>query len=72
MDTIKNFIANHSAATHVAAVVFAFLFGAYFQVPAFHDYVNGIYGMFPQGIKQLVATGVALYMWYRNGEPKAA
>lgn len=68
METVKNFVATHSAATHMAAVVFAFLFAGYFQVPQFHDYVNSLYGLFPQTAKELISTGVALYMWYRNSQ----
>lgn len=66
MDTITKFFEDHSAATHVLAVVGAFLFGAYFQVPAFHDLVTHYYGLLPQTLKEFVATGVALFMWYRQ------
>lgn len=71
METIKTFITENSAFTHTVAVVFAFLFGAYFQVPAFHDMVTHYYGLLPQTAKELTATAVALIMWYRSGQKSA-
>ena len=67
---IKKFLADHSITTHSLAVVFAFLFAAYFQVPAFHDLLFRWYGLLPQGGKELVSTGIALWMWYRNSQAK--
>jgi len=68
MTWIKKFLADHSITTHSIAVAFAFLFAAYFQVPAFHDYVFHLYGLFPQSVKEAIATGLALYAWYRKGK----
>ena len=67
---IKKFLADHSITTHSLAVVFAFLFAAYFQVPAFHDYLFHIYGLLPQFGKETIATALALYAWYRKSNPQ--
>ena len=65
---IKKFLADHSITAHSVAIFVAFLFGAYFQVPVFHDYVFHLYGLLPQSAKELVATAIALYGWYKKNQ----
>lgn len=65
-ETTKAWLAKYKISSHTIAAAFALLTAAYFQVPAFHDLVTGIYGHFPQTVKELVATAVALFAWYRN------
>lgn len=61
----------HTQVTHAVAAVITVLVGAYFQVPAFHDLVTHYYGLLPQTVKEFVATGIAVYTWYRNGQKPA-
>ena len=68
VEKIKAWLASHTAETHYIAVSIAFLVGAYFQVPAFHDSLNKIYGEFPQTLKELITTVIALIMFYRRGQ----
>lgn len=67
-DKVKTWFEQHTALTHWIAVAAAFFFGAYFQVPAFHDLVTHYYGLLPQTAKELVATAIALISFYRNGQ----
>jgi hypothetical protein len=66
-EKIKQFFANHSISTHSIATVIAALIGAFYSVPQFHDYVLMVYAHIPKWGKDLIATGIALYMWYRSG-----
>jgi hypothetical protein len=67
-ETTKAWLAKYKISTHTVAAIFLFLSTAYFQVPAFHDFVTGVYGHFPQWVKELTATGLALYGFYRSGQ----
>lgn len=67
---IEAWLAQFSITTHTVAIVFMFLFAAYFNVPQFHDLVFHLYGLLPQWAKDLTATAIALYMWYRKGQPQ--
>lgn len=66
MQKVKDWVASHSDLSHAVAVGIAFLFGAYFQVPQFHDLVTHYYGLLPQSAKEFVATVIALVGFYRN------
>jgi hypothetical protein len=66
-DKLVAWYQKHTEVTHALAVAIAFLVGAYFQVPAFHNLVTTYYGMLPQSVKEVVATAIALYGFYRNG-----
>jgi hypothetical protein len=66
-EKIKQFFVNHSISTHSIATVIAALIGAFYSVPQFHDYVLMVYAHIPKWGKDLIATGIALYMWYRSG-----
>lgn len=68
---IQTWFKSRDITTHTVAVVMAFLVAAYFQVPEFHDLVFGAYGHFPQWLKELITTGIALYIWYRKGKPSS-
>lgn len=65
---IQIWLSKHTSETHWIAGAVAFLVGAYFQVPAFHDVVTHYYGLMPQTAKELVTTAVALIGFYRNGQ----
>jgi hypothetical protein len=66
MDQLKQWYLKHTALTHVLATIITFLVAAYFQVPQFHSLVVYYYGLLPQGLKQIIATGILLYGFYRN------
>ena len=72
MNWLIKWYQEHTALTHTLAVVITFLVMAYFNVPAFHDYANYVYGLMPNWLKTLIGVGIALYSWYRNGYTKAA
>jgi hypothetical protein len=65
---IKNFLSKYTTTTHSIATAVAFLFAAYYAVPAFHDAVWLTYDHIPNWGKTIVTVGLALYSFYRNGE----
>lgn len=68
MNAISSWFAKYSVWTHVVAA-FVFLVGAFNYVPQFHAVVLQIYGLIPAWAQTVVLTAIALYAWYRNGEP---
>lgn len=72
MNTIKAWIQKYKISTHSVVVAAGVLTLAYSQVPQFHSLVSQVYGYFPGWAKDLTATAIALYMWYRNGQKAIA
>lgn len=70
MNKLKLWYTSHSEITHYLAMGIVFLFGAYYQVPQFHDLVTQVYMHLPNWVKQIVVTGIALYGWYRKSQPQ--
>ena len=68
LDKITAWLKKYNITTHSLAAIGAVLVAAYFQVQSFHDLVFNAYGHFPQWLKELITTGIALYMWYRRGK----
>lgn len=66
MGSIIQWYQKHTGVTHALAGVITFLMTAYFQLPAFHDFVTKYYGMLPQSAKQIVAMLIVLYGFYRQ------
>lgn len=69
MDKLKQWLAAHSITTHSIAIGIAALMTAYEDVPVFHDYVQSIYVHLPMGTHNLLTAAIALYAWYRKGQP---
>jgi hypothetical protein len=68
MQTIQKWFAKYSVWTHLVAFA-AFLVGAFNYLPQFHALVLQVYGLIPGYAQSAVLTGIALYAWYRKGEP---
>lgn len=69
MDAIKSFLKKYNLTTHTVVVVGAFLVGAFYGVPAFHDVVISAYNATPAWVHTAITVGLALYAWYRKGAP---
>lgn len=59
---------NQKLSTHTIAAVLASAVGAYYEVPQFHAFANGVYGKLPAGVGAAVTTALALYLHYRKGQ----
>lgn len=72
MNSIKTWLASYNITTHSVTVLAAFLFGAFYAVPQFHTLVIQIYNTLPGWVEEAVVTALALYAWYRKGQPTSA
>ena len=61
---LQTFLVAQKISAHSIALGALFLIGAYHRVPAFHDFVNSLYGALPQTAKQAVASAIALGLFY--------
>lgn len=69
MNTIYEWYKKYSVGTHVIAAL-VFLAGAFSYVPEFHSLIMAMYAALPAGVKTGVVVALALYAWYRKGEPR--
>ncbi len=65
---VQAFLAAQKISAHSIAIAVLFLVGAYHQVQPFHDLVNGLYGALPATAKQVVASAIALGLFYWKTE----
>jgi hypothetical protein len=74
MKNLSDWMAHYNKLTHAITALAAFLLVAYDSFPPFQVYVNQtslqIYHAVPGWVGQLISIAVALYVWYRKGEPK--
>jgi hypothetical protein len=70
MNSIKNWLASYNITTHSVVVVLAFLTSGFYFVPPFHALVMEIYHALPGWAEKVVLAAVALYAWYRKGQPE--
>ncbi len=66
MDPIRGFLAKYRISTHTVAVALAFLISAYYGNSTVQHNFDQAYAALPSGLKWIVGTIVALFMWYRN------
>ena len=71
MNAIKNWLSKYSISTHTVIVAAAVLAGAYDAVPQFHALVMQLYHALPGWLEQIVTVVLAVYAWYRKGQPKS-
>lgn len=68
MQAIQTWFKKYGVWTHVVAAA-VFLVGAFDYVPGFHSLVMQGYALIPKWAQTAVVTGIALYAWYRKGQP---
>lgn len=69
MKTISDWFEKYSVWTHAVALL-VFFVGAFDYVPEFHTLILLIWGLIPEWGQTAVLTAIALYAWYRQGEPE--
>jgi hypothetical protein len=69
MNAIKNWLSQYNNVTHAMIAILAFLVAAYDAVPVFHTFVLQIYHGLPGWVEQIIVVILAVYAWYRKGEP---
>lgn len=65
MNTIKQWLSNHSISSQTFASAWVFITALFYISPPFHDYIMTAYGALPKGIHAF-ATGIiipALIFW---------
>ena len=70
MSSIKNWLASYNITTHSVVVAIAFLTSGFYFVPPFHALVVELYHALPGWAEKVVLAAVALYGWYRKGQPE--
>jgi hypothetical protein len=71
MSSIKNWLASYNITTHSVVVAIAFLTSGFYFVPPFHALVVELYHALPGWAEKVVVAAIALYAWYRKGQPEA-
>jgi hypothetical protein len=69
MNSFKNWLASYNITTHSVTAAAAFLIAAFYAVPPFHTLVIHAYQALPGWAEETATAIVALYAWYRKGEP---
>lgn len=65
MDSVKQWLANHSISAKTVVTVWLFVSGLWAFSPQFKDYVYGIYAALPHGVHNFIAAVVipGLIFW---------
>jgi hypothetical protein len=72
MNSFEKWLTSYNITTHTVAAAAAFLIAAFYAVPPFHALVIHVYQALPSWVEETAAAIVAVYAWYRKGEPAAS